>query len=415
MIIELPFQMEFVINLTFKCNLRCQMCTQYGKNYKEYAIEELDIEYWINFLKQIKDINPKPKLILMGGEPFLYKHFEKFFITANNYGIKTHIITNGYYLDKYIPIIKNTDTNITVSIDGLFDVHDNIRGQKGLFQKVSENISLLDKIQKNGSKIKLRINHVMLPENIDGIVKFYEYFKKYKIDTFTFQHIQSSNEELNNLTQCQWQQRLNKDYGKGLIPKKQYCLNENFVNLIIKNLNEFKKQCTSDNCFEFPALEDDEMFDYYTNKNLDNIRKNMICATPWINPTINPNGDVSNCIGNVVGNIRNENFWDIWNNEKAQKLRDSLIRNGKFTICAKCCNFYKGNFISALEGKIIINNIKMQLPDEINFIQSSQKIAFIRDNDVEQKDEYIPAIPVNIHSKEMFDDIKDRYNVITFI
>ena len=90
MTIDLPFQMEFIINLTFRCNLRCKMCTQYGKNFKEQAMEELEISSWINFLNQIKDINPKPKLILMGGEPFLYKHFEELFKKANSYKIKTH-------------------------------------------------------------------------------------------------------------------------------------------------------------------------------------------------------------------------------------------------------------------------------------------------------------------------------------
>ena len=89
MTIELPFQMEFIINLTFRCNLRCKMCTQYGENYKEQAMGELEIEDWMNFLEEIKDVNPKPKLILMGGEPFLYKHFEQIFTTANLYKIQT--------------------------------------------------------------------------------------------------------------------------------------------------------------------------------------------------------------------------------------------------------------------------------------------------------------------------------------
>ena len=415
MTIDLPFQMEFIINLTFRCNLRCKMCTQYGKNYKEQALEELDIKDWFNFLEQLKDINPKPKLILMGGEPFLYKHFEELFKKANSYKIPTHIITNGYYLDKFLPILKDTDTNITISIDGLFETHDSIRGQKGLFQKIVENIELVDNVQKQGSKIKLRINQVMLPENIDDIIKFHKFFEKYNIDTFTFQHIQSSNDKLNQLSQKQWKNRLNQDYCMGLIPKENYMLDEKFANKIKNSLNEFKFNCTKNNCFVFPALEYDELKDYYTNNNLDSLRKNMICTTPWTTPTINPNGDVSNCIGNIIGNIKNENFWNIWNNEKAQKLRDSLVKDGKFTICIKCCNFYKGTFIPAPDCKIEINNIKLRLPDELNYLQSSKKIAFIKDTDVAQEDEYIPVIPVNIHSPEMFNEIKKENEIVTIL
>ena len=201
----------------------------------------------------------------------------------------------------------------------------------------------------------------------------------------------------------------------GLIPKENYMLNEEFANKIKNSLNEFKFNCTKNNCFVFPALEYDELKDYYTNNNLDSLRKNMICTTPWTTPTINPNGDVSNCIGNIIGNIKNENFWNIWNNEKAQKLRDSLVKDGKFTICIKCCNFYKGTFIPAPDCKIEINNIKLRLPDELNYLQSSKKIAFIKDTDVAQEDEYIPVIPVNIHSPEMFNEIKKENEIVTIL
>ena len=115
MTIDLPFQMDFIINLTFRCNLRCKMCTQYGENFKEHAQEELSIKDWLKFLDEIKEFNPKPKLILMGGEPFLYKDFETLFETAYNLGIKTHIITNGYFLDKYIDTLKDGTPNIIIN------------------------------------------------------------------------------------------------------------------------------------------------------------------------------------------------------------------------------------------------------------------------------------------------------------
>ncbi len=413
MIINLPFQMEFILNLTYRCNLRCEMCTQYGDNYKEKALEELDIKYWLNFLDEIKDINPKPKIILMGGEPFLYKDFTTLFKTAHKFGIKTHIITNGLLLDKYLDILKETDTSITISIDGLNDIHDNIRGLNGLFKKVVQNIDLIDKCQKEGSKIELRINHVLLPKNIENMVEFHKFFKKYNVETFTFQHIQSSTKELNEICKKQFKERLNQDCVTGLIPKENYNFEKNFIEKLKHSFDKFKDYCTYNNCFEFPALDYSELYDYYTNNNLDNLRKQMVCTTPWLNPAIHPNGDVGNCIFNVIGNIKTESFWDIWNSEKAQKFRDCLIKNGKFTICAKCCNFYKDNFIPAVDGKIEINNIKMQLPDELNYIQSSKRVAFIEEN--KSDNEYISAIPINIHNERMYDEIKEKYKVITTI
>lgn len=414
---EIPFEMEFLINLTYRCNLRCEMCTQYGDNFKENANNELDVQSWINFLDTIKDLEPKPKIILMGGEPLIYRDIEKIILYAADLGINSHIITNGFYLDKYLPILNKTNTCITISIDGLGDIHDKIRCQKGLFDKIISTLDKIDYLQKNGSKIELKINHVLLPENIDNIIDFHNHLKKYQIKTFTFQHLQFSDDNLNAITKKEWKNRLNLEYENGLITKKEYTLKQDFIDKIKDNIEKFKIYCDSTNCFLFPALEYDELNNYYSNTNLQEIRKHRICATPWLHPVIHPNGDVSNCIGNIIGNITKENFWDIWNNDKAESLRQELIENGKFTLCSKCCNFYKGNFIVAKNRELNINNKKMILPDELNFVQSSKKIAFIKDcEDKETNQENTSFVyPINIHNEIIEQEILQNYEIVNII
>ena len=77
MTLNLPFVMEFVVYLTNRCNLRCEMCSQYGENFKELACPDLPLEEWKKFFDSISDVSPKPKIILMGGEPLLYKDVDK--------------------------------------------------------------------------------------------------------------------------------------------------------------------------------------------------------------------------------------------------------------------------------------------------------------------------------------------------
>ena len=414
---EIPFEMEFLINLTYRCNLRCEMCTQYGTNFKENAKDELDVNYWINFLDTIKDLEPKPKIILMGGEPFLYKDIDKLILYASDLGINAHIITNGYFLDKYLDVLKDTNTCITFSIDGCGDTHDKIRGQKGLFNKILNTLDKIQELQKQGSKLEIKINHVLLPENIDNIINFHNTFKKYDIKTFTFQHLQFSDEKLNEISRKEWKERLNLEYENGLITKKEYTLKEEFIENLKNNLEKFKIYCDSTNCFMFPSLEYEELNDYYSNSNLEKLRTHRICTTPWLHPVFHPNGDVSNCIGNIIGNITEDNFWDIWNNEKADKLRNELIENGKFTLCTKCCNFYKGNFIVAKNRELNINNKKMILPDELNFIQSSREIAFIKDDEnqeIQDKDTSF-VYPINIHNAIIRQEILQNHEIINII
>lgn len=414
---EIPFEIEFLINLTYRCNLSCEMCTQYGNNFKENAKDELEVNSWISFLDTIKDLEPKPKIILMGGEPFLYKDIDKLILYAADLGINAHIITNGFFLDKYLDILKNTNTCITISIDGNGDTHDKIRGQKGLYNKIISTLDKIQELQKQGSNLKLKINHVLLPDNIDNIISFHNSLKKYSIETFTFQHLQFSDEKLNKITQEEWKRRLNIEYENGLITKKQYTLREEFIENLKNNLEKFKIYCDSTNCYMFPALEYDELNDYYANTNLDKLRTYRICTSPWLHPVFHPNGDVSNCIGNIIGNITEDNFWDIWNNDKADKLRNDLIENGKFTICTKCCNFYKGNFIVAKNGKLNINNKEMTLPDELNFIQSSREVAFIKDTEIQEQSDNDTSFvyPINIHNAIIREEILQNHEIINII
>lgn len=411
MVIALPFEMEFILCLTYRCNLNCSMCTQYGEGFKEKAPEEMTIEQWEMFFKSVCDVEPKPKMLLMGGEPLLYKDFSKLFDLTQKYGFNVQIVTNGVFLDKYLDQIAKTDTTITISIDGLEQTHDSVRNKQGTFKKAFENIEKIQALQKQGSKIKLNINCVILPENIDELPDFLDFIQKNNIKVLTFQHLQFSNDELNRLTDNQWHERLNQSYSGGLLPKKDYSIDKEYVEKLKLVFGRLKKICSS-NAFIFPALQDEEIENYYLDKNLDEIRNGRICTTPWMNPTIQPDGDVSNCIGNIIGNINNENFWDIWNNEKADRLRCSLLENGKFTLCSKCCNFYKSNFIYAPNGILEVDGNFLRLPDEITFLKASKNGVFIRNKYIETNDGTIPVIPIEVFTKEMFDIINGNETII---
>lgn len=412
MVIELPFEMEFILSLTYRCNLNCSMCTQYGDGFKQNAPEDMSIEQWQSFFETVSDVYPKPKMLLMGGEPLLYKDFDKLFEMTQRYGFSVQIVTNGVLLDKHIEQISKSDATITISLDGLGETHDSIRNKKGTFKKVIENINKIEEYQKKGSNIKLCINCVLLPDNIDELSEFLCFLQEKNIDIVTFQHLQFSSYELNKLSDEQWRHRLNKSYSGGLIPPKQYKINRNYAEKLITAIDKLKDVCKT-NAFVFPALEDNEIIDYYLDKNLDKIRTGRICTTPWVNPTIHSNGDVSNCIGNIIGNINNCDFWEIWNNEKANNLRECLCKYGKFTLCAKCCNFYKGNFIYAPNNILKCGDKILKLPGELNYVKSSRDGVFIKDKSTQNSSENIEtALPVEIFNEATLKEVAKNEEII---
>lgn len=414
MTVNLPFVMDFIIYLTNRCNLACEMCSQYGENFKENAPKELSLDEWRGFLQDISDTNPKPKIILLGGEPLLYKDFDKFFKMLQGFELPVHIVTNGTLLDKHLEVLADSDVTITISIDALGEKHDKIRGKHGTFTKVIENIKLANQMQKKGAKFKLLINSVMLPDNVNALSEFIEYMQQFNIEQFVFQHLQFSSIEMNSKTNVIWKKDVGCEFSnENFLTKKSYKITPEYVQAIKENLAKAARVCKKET-FVFPYLKDKEMDNYYFDKDLDKIRPYLTCTTPWLSVFISPDGYVSNCIQNTIGNIKENDFWTLWNNENANKIRNALCKNGSFEFCKKCCNFYKSNFLLAPNCEIKVKDKMLVLPSELNYLKPSPEGVFVLDKTREVYDNKIPVLPLEVHSAKQLEEIKRDETIINY-
>lgn len=410
MVLKLPFVMEFVVYLTNRCNLRCKMCSQYGENYKENACPEIDFEKWKDFFRSLNDVEPRPKIILIGGEPLLYPNIDKIlaYLTKKNFGIQ--IVTNGVFLDKHLSEIKKCkNLTITISLDGLGELHDSVRGVKGTFEKAISNIEKLNLLRKQGADFKIYINSVLLPDNISQISDFLEFIQTKNVDQVVFQHLQFSSEEQKIRSDKEWEKRLGCRFTNNLIPHEKYNIDEKYTAKLKEAIANLSKVCRVET-FIFPYLTDEEIDKYYLDRDLDTIRPYLRCSTPWTTAFINPMGGVSNCINYEIGNITKNNFWQIWNSEKAHNFRNNLCKCGNFEICSKCCNFYKSNFLYAKNARLNLRGKDVILPAELNYILPAPEVAFVLDKSKSTELES-HVYPVEIHSPEMLEDIK-KENII---
>jgi len=77
------------------------------------------------------------------------------------------------------------------------------------------------------------------------------------------------------------------------------------------------------------------------NKNLESIKMPIKqCPMPWSHTVIRYNGLVSSCCywPLILGNINEESFYDIWNGEKANELREA-VSSGDNKFCKNCGEF----------------------------------------------------------------------------
>ncbi len=157
------------IQLTSKCNLMCLHCYQGEK--KETEIPFILLKKVLQEFIKLQGI----RLILSGGEPLLYSHFQELNSYLKGYPARVVLLTNGTLLDKLDLGGLNID-EIQISLDGIEHGHDFIRG-KGTFKKVIKNI---EKLRKN-TNIDISIATMIHKENLKEFKEMKKLIKEFNI------------------------------------------------------------------------------------------------------------------------------------------------------------------------------------------------------------------------------------------
>ncbi len=131
---EFPSLRYLMLEVTDRCNLRCRHCY-----LGEAGSRDLDLE---TALRALDDFGAMGGLRLMvtGGEPLLYPHFDLLNRSLADLPYRCVLITNGIALDGE-RIRRLRFREIQFSVDGLEGGHDYLRG-KGTFRKVMRSLRL---------------------------------------------------------------------------------------------------------------------------------------------------------------------------------------------------------------------------------------------------------------------------------
>lgn len=134
-----PFTLGW--ELTLACNLRCKHC---GSDAGQSRENELTTDEAINLCDQLPALLVQ-EVDFTGGEPLLRPDWPEIALRLRDHNITTGIVTNGTILDKKtIYKIKETGiSHVAVSLDGLEQTHDFIRGKQGLFRETLKGIKEL--------------------------------------------------------------------------------------------------------------------------------------------------------------------------------------------------------------------------------------------------------------------------------
>ncbi|MES9906383.1 MAG: radical SAM protein [Sedimenticola sp.] len=284
---------------TYRCQMRCKMCEIWenpSDRKAEITPKELEI------LPSLKFIN------ITGGEPFLRRDLDEIIEVAFTKAPRVVISTSGWHVERIVAIAeKYHHIGIRVSIEGLSEKNDELRGRTGGFDRGLETLRTL----KNMGLKDIGFGITVSNKNSADMLQLYELSKEMDMEfaTAAFHNSYYFHKDNNIIA--------NKDE-----------VTSNFHELIERLMKENRPKSW------FRAFFNLGLINY-----IHGGKRMLPCEAGTANFFVDPVGDIYPCNGledrywkESMGNIRNtSSFEEIWFSDQAQKIRD-LVRT-----CPKNC------------------------------------------------------------------------------
>jgi MoaA/NifB/PqqE/SkfB family radical SAM enzyme len=320
---------RYVFILTNLCNLACTFCFQERKK----RADRMSTEDWLKLVKQIPS---QSRITLTGGEPLVYKDFEKIFVEANK-NSQTNMITNGLLInDKVIDLLTSQKNfiNLGISIDNIGNTNRDFK--TGKWEELVSNITKFrEKRDKIKSKTVINIKSVVLDETIPNLFNIHKYcVEVLGSDTHDLQLLKGA--EIQYADFMFNYNDIHKEY-----KAHKY---ENFKEFI-NQLNLIREYNIKNNskCFLHPNIIDlnskneilESDFDYLNNENHDS-KHFAKCLSPWTSVHINVDGNLFPCMAVSMGNVKNTPLKDIIFSDKFEDFKKTIDKNNTINGCNRC-------------------------------------------------------------------------------
>lgn len=322
---------------TLLCNLHCNFCyvadilNPEDWRSKELTLEELDRIFLDDGVKSIN---------ITGGEPFVRKNLIEIFTLLKSKGMRCdYITTNGTVIseERAEALADLTKSgflkHISVSIDGPPAFHDEVRGQRGAFQKSADNIRLLRRVfATRGITAPVSINTTLTAGNLHLLEDVVDEAEKLDVNLVglnqlmfaTRQEVRETLTMIGETDADVISTHITED--PGLDPKA-------VPPVLQKAVDYATSKGITINWRPGQAIEDLEHY-YTPGKPLKGQ-----CFYPFFGGRITYDGKVHFCpfIRVEVGDLRKQSLEEIWNSTRYVELRKKLLEHGIFPVCRRCC------------------------------------------------------------------------------
>lgn len=286
---------DATIAVTYHCNSRCKMCNIW------------QIQNPLNLdMKAIENLSPHLKYInISGGEPFLRPDLPELIeeIKKRNKEVKIIISSNGLASDliksQMEKIIKIDPTiGVRISIDGLKEKHEEIRGVQGIYD---QDMKTIENLRDLGIK-NLGISFTLMDSNVNDLLPVYKWAEENNLQ-FAMALVQNSDiyfkKDDNELT---------------FIKKASVALNK----IVEDELKSFN-----------PKRWGRAYYDYGLKVYAESGKRLLKTGAALDSLFVDVDSKVypSNLINEELGDLKEKSLDNIWKSKKAQEIRHKILDN----------------------------------------------------------------------------------------
>ncbi|MFX0133856.1 MAG: radical SAM protein [Candidatus Hodarchaeota archaeon] len=298
-----------------RCNAKCIMCNRWKKDTsKEISFEKVEEVFSNDLFSKVEDV------CLHGGEPTLRRDLaniskiiqdscpklKRIWISTNGFGTKRIKKRIGEILE-ILNFNKLAALDINVSLDGLEEIHDKIRGIKGGFQQCIKTIHMLKRLAKN-YPMNISISTVIQPLNLDQIDEIERLAKDLEVPIHFQPLMFDEFFNLNNNSNLKFSKKDLKEF-KNLIENK-----------LIKGFST-----TNFYWYDLLAM-------------MNGAKRKSPCAFDRYVFSLYPTGEVLPCSKEdwiVFGNVYSDSADRIWFSRNSKDIRKRMRKD----VCPTCANY----------------------------------------------------------------------------
>ena len=329
--------MECAVIVTYRCNARCQMCNTWKNPSKKS--EEITPEIIDKISGRYKRLN------ITGGEPMLRDDILEIVEVLDKKTDRLEISTNGYFTDRIIKVAeKFPNITIRVSIEGLPEINDRIRGIKNGFDHALRTILCLKEM---GIK-DIGFGVVVSDQNVADLIHIYnlaaglgvEFGGSTMHNSFFFHKEDNRIDNLEKTLNGMYR------YIHTLLQSKRGNLRLRIKDWFRAYINMGLVEYMQDKSRPLPC----------------GAARHVFFLDPW--------GYILACNGSdkpwIMGNLKESSLNEIWDSEQAERVR-KLVDN-----CQKNC-WMTGTAVPAMRKKVWVpilwvleNKLRLALRKELN-------------------------------------------------